>query len=69
MSSLVGHDALVQVFNDINLARTSALQLWEQVCMTLVRAQRCQCEAEPLAAVLRRGISYKSLGRLQKEQQ
>ena len=41
MSSLVGHDALVQIFNDIDLARTSALQLWEQVCMTSVRAHRC----------------------------
>lgn len=32
LSSLVGPDALVQTFNDIDLGTTSAQQLWDQVC-------------------------------------
>ena len=28
---MAGADALVQVFNDVDLAKTSAQQLWQQV--------------------------------------
>ena len=37
LSSLVGHDGLAQAFNAIDLTKTSAQQLWEQVSFMLIR--------------------------------
>jgi len=37
LSSLVGHDSLAQTFNGIDLTKTSAQQLWEQVSFMLIR--------------------------------
>ena len=39
LSSLVGPEALAQTFNEVDLAKTSAQQLWEQARCTARRTQ------------------------------